>query len=156
MPPYSNSRCVGDFTVVTSSNTSLYGYGDLSSRDVKPSRHIELNASSGVPEIKSTTQDLKITSAKGLDVTTVNGNIKFQPKSSAVTGGWDMSSETGGSGVLVAGSGGLSLTTTTAGDMTLSSSAKFSQNSGTTQSLSSVGDALFASSTANASVSGKK
>ena len=80
MAPNANSRCVGDFSVVQPTNTSLYGYGDLSSRDVKPYRNLELNATTGIPEIKTTTLDLKVTSAKGLDVQSAMAISLFFPR----------------------------------------------------------------------------
>ncbi len=66
MAPNANSRILGDLDIVTPSNTSLYGFGDVKvSRDVKPSRNVELTALSGIPELKTTSQALKIASARG-------------------------------------------------------------------------------------------
>lgn len=149
MPPNSNSRCVGDFSVVTPSNTTLYGFGDLSSRDMKPSRNLEFTSSVVVPEVKSTTQDLKITAANGLNVQSVNGSVAILAKNLTTTGSWSMGAQTGGSGALLAGSLGLALSTTTGGDLTLSAAARLVSNAGTTQLHASVGDATFSSSAGN-------
>ena len=117
MPPYAQSRCVGDYSIVAPSNP-LYGYGDLkTARDVRPNRNVELDATSGTPEIKTSTRPLLIKSA---DVLTVQATGQHFASGSTFTA-------TGAQNANLIATTGQAHLHAQAGDVRLTASASFYQ-----------------------------
>ena len=93
-PNAERSRCVGVFSIVTPSNSSLHGFGDLNvARDAEASRNFELTGSAGTLEVKTSTQPLKFNSAKAMTLETMNGNISLLPVNPSFSGSWSAAAQ---------------------------------------------------------------
>lgn len=156
MAPNANSRCVGDFEVSQPSNTALYGFGDMKiARDLKPARNLELTSVSSTPEIKTTSQPLRIASAKGLSLVTVDGNVDVLPVNPSASASVTITAQNSGFMSLNAGSGHMTLTTTNTGNFIVSSAANSSVTSGGTYTSSSTGNAILKSTGGTLTASAK-